>query len=84
MTSTARAAGTSGQVPPTEHLGHVIFITAAAAMGGFLFGYDSSVINGAVGAIQNKYAIGSAELAQVVAVALIGWFWPKGTPEDES
>ena len=30
------------------------------------------VINGAVGAIQDKYAIGSAELAQVVAVALIG------------
>jgi SP family sugar:H+ symporter-like MFS transporter len=72
LTSTARAVGTSGGTPPTEHLGHVIFITAAAAMGGFLFGYDSSVINGAVEAIRDKYSIGSGELAQVVAIALIG------------
>jgi sugar porter (SP) family MFS transporter len=57
---------------PSDNLGHVIFITAAAAMGGFLFGYDSSVINGAVTAIQHRYHVGSAELAQVVAVALIG------------
>ncbi|ANW17856.1 sugar porter family MFS transporter [Streptomyces clavuligerus] len=55
-----------------EHLGHVVFITASAAMGGFLFGYDSSVINGAVEAIRDRYAIGSAELAQVIAIALIG------------
>ncbi|MFD6098788.1 MFS transporter, partial [Nocardiopsis flavescens] len=33
-------------------LGKVTMIAAAAAMGGFLFGYDSAVINGAVDAIQ--------------------------------
>ncbi|MCX4446563.1 sugar porter family MFS transporter [Streptomyces sp. NPDC087866] len=55
-----------------DHLGHVIFITAAAAMGGFLFGYDSSVINGAVEAIRHRYDIGSGTLAQVIAIALIG------------
>ncbi|MFE3029823.1 MFS transporter, partial [Nocardia tengchongensis] len=49
-----------------------MFITAAAAMGGFLFGYDSSVINGAVEAIRSRYDIGSGTLAQVVAIALIG------------
>ncbi|URN17756.1 sugar porter family MFS transporter [Streptomyces sudanensis] len=53
-------------------LGRVVFITAAAAMGGFLFGYDSSVINGAVEAIRDRYDIGSGTLAQVIAVALIG------------
>jgi sugar porter (SP) family MFS transporter len=72
LTSTARPTGTPDSLPGSEHLGHVVFITAAAAMGGFLFGYDSSVINGAVEAIRDKYDIGSAALAQVIAVALIG------------
>jgi SP family sugar:H+ symporter-like MFS transporter len=71
VTDTAASGSGARQAPP-EHLGHVIFIAAAAAMGGFLFGYDSSVINGAVEAIRSRYDIGSAALAQVIAVALIG------------
>ncbi|OIK06974.1 sugar porter family MFS transporter [Streptomyces monashensis] len=72
MTSTAQAPQSGAGTAHPEHLGHVIFIAAAAAMGGFLFGYDSSVINGAVEAIRTKYDIGSAALAQVIAIALIG------------
>lgn len=72
LTSTATAQGSEGRKAQPDHLGHVIFITAAAAMGGFLFGYDSSVINGAVEGIRGKYDIGSAALAQVIAIALIG------------
>ncbi|MDX3456003.1 sugar porter family MFS transporter [Streptomyces sp. ME02-8801-2C] len=72
MTS-AEQTHTSGAVTAhPEHLGHVIFIAAAAAMGGFLFGYDSAVINGAVEAIRSRYDVGSAALAQVIAIALIG------------
>ncbi|KPI01615.1 sugar transporter [Actinobacteria bacterium OV450] len=73
MTSTANApASGGGSASQPDHLGHVIFITAAAAMGGFLFGYDSSVINGAVEAIRDRFDVGSAALAQVIAAALIG------------
>ncbi|MFF4843971.1 sugar porter family MFS transporter [Streptomyces collinus] len=72
MTSTAQAPQPGAGTAHPEHLGHVIFIAAAAAMGGFLFGYDSSVINGAVEAIRDRYDIGPAALAQVIAIALIG------------
>lgn len=72
MTSTAQAPKPGARTAHPEHLGHVIFIAAAAAMGGFLFGYDSAVINGAVEAIRSRYDIGSATLAQVIAIALIG------------
>ncbi|MFE9293636.1 sugar porter family MFS transporter [Streptomyces niveus] len=72
MTSAAQPQRPGGPPAHPEHIGHVIFITAAAAMGGFLFGYDSSVINGAVQAIRGRYDIGSGELAQVIAAALIG------------
>ncbi|MFE3121392.1 sugar porter family MFS transporter [Streptomyces niveus] len=72
MTSAAQPPRPGGPQAHPEHIGHVIFITAAAAMGGFLFGYDSSVINGAVQAIRDRYDIGSGELAQVIAAALIG------------
>ncbi|MFI8854255.1 sugar porter family MFS transporter [Streptomyces sp. 891-h] len=74
MTSTAQEAPQSrpGTGAHTAPLGRVVFITAAAAMGGFLFGYDSSVINGAVEAIRGRFDVGSAMLAQVIAAALIG------------
>ncbi|GAB7104717.1 sugar porter family MFS transporter [Streptomyces phaeofaciens JCM 4814] len=72
MTSTAQTPKPGARTAHPDHLGHVIFIAAAAAMGGFLFGYDSSVINGAVEAIRDRYDIGSAALAQVIAIALIG------------
>nr|WP_202518776.1 sugar porter family MFS transporter [Streptomyces sp. SID1034] len=72
VTSTAQSQASGGGHTAPDHLGHVIFITAAAAMGGFLFGYDSSVINGAVEAIRDRYSIGSGTLAQVIAIALIG------------
>ncbi|MFJ2116212.1 MULTISPECIES: sugar porter family MFS transporter [unclassified Streptomyces] len=72
MTSTAQVPPSGGRAAHPDHIGHVIFIAASAAMGGFLFGYDSSVINGAVEAIRDRYDIGSTALAQVIAIALIG------------
>ncbi|NJQ02311.1 sugar porter family MFS transporter [Streptomyces zingiberis] len=71
MSSTPSPAA-AGRGARPDHIGQVVFITASAAMGGFLFGYDSSVINGAVVAIRDRFDAGSELLAQVIAAALIG------------
>ncbi|MGW8526849.1 MULTISPECIES: sugar porter family MFS transporter [Nocardiopsidaceae] len=63
----------TGKTPEGEgNIVHVTMIAAAAAMGGFLFGYDSSVINGAVDAIQQRFDVGAATLGFTVASALLG------------
>ncbi|GGO93808.1 sugar porter family MFS transporter [Wenjunlia tyrosinilytica] len=72
MTSTAPPMDPQGRSAHPDHLGHVVFITAAAAMGGFLFGYDSAVINGAVTGIKSHFGVGSGETGLVVSVALLG------------
>ncbi|WP_051045916.1 sugar porter family MFS transporter [Nocardiopsis alkaliphila] len=54
------------------NLAHVTMIAAAAAMGGFLFGYDSAVINGAVDAIQERFQVGAGVLGFTIASALLG------------
>ncbi|MDI3388412.1 sugar porter family MFS transporter [Streptomyces sp. B-S-A8] len=71
MTSTSPAPQ-AAKGPQPDHLGHVIFITAAAAMGGFLFGYDSSVINGATVAIQHRFDVNADMLGWIIATALLG------------
>ncbi|SNS16561.1 MFS transporter, SP family, sugar:H+ symporter [Streptosporangium subroseum] len=65
-------AGTAPSGTSSENIGHVVFITAAAAIGGFLFGYDSAVINGAVTGIQKHFAVGPVQIGFVVAIALLG------------
>ncbi|MFE5189578.1 sugar porter family MFS transporter [Streptomyces sp. NPDC056628] len=72
MTSTAQAQPARARAAHPEHLGHVVFITAAAAMGGFLFGYDSSVINGANGGIQARFDLSTGVTGTVAASALLG------------
>lgn len=57
----------------------VIFVSVAAALGGFLFGYDTAVINGAVDALQTQFEISSIATGFVVSSALLGcavgaWF----------
>lgn len=47
-------------------------LAVAAAVGGFLFGFDSSVINGAVAAFTEQFDLGSALSGFAVAVALLG------------
>ncbi|MFN3950472.1 sugar porter family MFS transporter [Microbacterium sp.] len=49
-----------------------IVLSIAAAVGGFLFGFDSSVINGAVASIETEYTKVPGLTGFVVAIALIG------------
>lgn len=50
----------------------VVRIAGVAALGGFLFGYDSAVINGAVSAVSREFNAEAASLGFAVASALLG------------
>lgn len=51
---------------------YVIFISAVAAIGGFLFGFDSGVINGTVSALGNAFNSNSVATGFNVASVLLG------------
>jgi SP family sugar:H+ symporter-like MFS transporter len=68
-----------GQVTPKQSHGAVVLVSVAAALGGFLFGYDTAVINGTVDAIQDRFGMSAGLLGFVVSSALLGcavgaWF----------
>jgi sugar porter (SP) family MFS transporter len=76
MTPTENA---SAPAPSAKINRRVVGITVGAALGGFLFGFDSSVVNGAVDAIQDEFGLGEALKGFAVASALLGcavgaWF----------
>jgi SP family sugar:H+ symporter-like MFS transporter len=50
----------------------VILLASAAAMGGFLFGFDTAVINGAVEALRAHFQVGPWTIGQSVSLALLG------------
>jgi SP family sugar:H+ symporter-like MFS transporter len=70
--SGSTVASSSAEASGHRALGRVAFFAAAAALGGFLFGYDSAVINGAVTGIQVHFDVSSGETGTVVAAALLG------------
>lgn len=58
---------TAGRVPV-----RVIWLSVAGAVGGFLFGFDSSVVNGAVDAMQDEFTLNSGVTGFLLAIALLG------------
>jgi len=50
----------------------VIALAVAGAVGGFLFGFDSSVVNGAVDAVQGQFDLSASLTGFAVASALLG------------
>ncbi len=59
--------------PEAAHVtSRAIMVAAVAALGGFLFGFDTAVINGAVAAVQSQYHVGAFVLGLSVSSALLG------------
>jgi len=50
----------------------VVMIAAAAALGGFLFGFDTAVINGAVDALRGAFGLSATLTGFAVSIALLG------------
>lgn len=59
----------SGSLPPAAY---VLLLSVAAALGGFLFGFDTAVINGAVIALQNHFGANAWTIGLAVSLALLG------------
>ncbi|MDL4777308.1 MULTISPECIES: sugar porter family MFS transporter [Thermomonosporaceae] len=75
----APGAAPPGRPGPSHAAATAALLAGAAALGGFLFGYDSSVINGTVDALQHRFHLGSVAVGFVVSAALLGcavgaWF----------
>lgn len=58
--------------PPKHNMAYVMAICAVAALGGLLFGYDSSVISGAIEPIAHHYRLSAAETGWAVSNVIIG------------
>jgi sugar porter (SP) family MFS transporter len=66
----ATAVPVGGHDQPNANF--VILIASAAALGGFLFGFDTAVINGAVLALQKHFNASSWAIGLSVSLALVG------------
>src|SRR5690625_7695913 len=85
MSSSAERPSPGGSSPDSPSGGSaalnpkVLGVSIAAAVGGFLFGFDTSVINGAVNALSDEFSLGAGLTGFAVSSALIGcavgaWF----------
>lgn len=55
-----------------HHLGYLIFISVAAALGGFLFGYDTAVISGTIKMVTVQFNLDAMSQGWYVGCALAG------------
>lgn len=53
-------------------LGYIIFLSAVAALGGFLFGYDTAVISGTIDQVSNQFGLDAMAKGWYVGCALVG------------
>ena len=53
-------------------MGYILFISAVAAIGGILFGYDTAVISGTTGIVSTQFGLDEIQQGWFVGCALIG------------
>lgn len=54
------------------NLGYLFFISFVAALGGFLFGYDTAVISGTISQVAAQFALNALDTGWYVGCALLG------------
>ena len=55
-----------------ENLWYVIFLATVAALGGFLFGYDTAVISGTIGSVATQFSLNDVTTGWYAGCALVG------------
>ena len=56
----------------TINLGYLVFLSVVAALGGFLFGYDTAVISGTIAHVTEQFGLDALQQGWYVGCALIG------------
>ena len=56
----------------TINLGYLFFLSVVAALGGFLFGYDTAVISGTISQVTEQFQLDALQQGWYVGCALIG------------
>lgn len=60
------------KVPEEFYTGRAILLATVAALGGFLFGFDTAVVNGTVNAVRDQFELSAGIIGFVVSSALLG------------
>jgi sugar porter (SP) family MFS transporter len=55
-----------------NQLTYLVFLSSVAALGGFLFGYDTAVISGTIGQVTRQFELNALQQGWYVGCALIG------------
>ncbi len=86
MMNISSGAGQLVKKPDTYNTGYILTIALISALGGLLFGFDISVISGAIPFLKQVFNLSGSSLGWAVSSALIGCiFGPfiAGTPSDK-
>lgn len=54
------------------NIGYILFLSVVAALGGFLFGYDTAVISGTIAQVSQQFGLNTLQQGWYVGCALVG------------